>query len=117
MNRRLLNLLTALSLLVCVFLFSVWCYQAWQEWTFFTPFRARGVVVVVHDVSIRQGIPMWLVVAVTAVLPVGRAVAFLRSTWANRHRSGHCRNCGYDLRATPGRCPECGPDKSTEVVN
>jgi hypothetical protein len=57
------------------------------------------------DVSAqRLAIPYWLAAVVTAVLPVARAA---RRLWRTP-LPGHCRRCGYDLRATPGRCPECG---------
>ena len=54
--------------------------------------------------------PFWGLALVTALLPLGRAVIWRRSVVRRRRgrRLGLCPACGYDLRATPGRCPECG---------
>ena len=51
-------------------------------------------------------LPIWPVAVATAVLPA----LWLRLTLRDRRRvkEGLCRTCGYDLRGTLERCPECG---------
>jgi hypothetical protein len=50
--------------------------------------------------------PHWFCALIFAVLPAARIRSILRTRRAKR--AGLCRYCGYDLRATPNRCPECG---------
>ena len=51
-------------------------------------------------------VPHWLIAALPVLLPVVAAVRQQRQR--KRCRLGLCPACGYDLRATPDRCPECG---------
>ena len=50
--------------------------------------------------------PFWALLVVFGVLPAIEWSVFSRKR--RRRASGACVHCGYDLRATPGRCPECG---------
>jgi hypothetical protein len=51
-------------------------------------------------------VPYWFAAVLTLIPPM--VWVWRRRRGAARRRSGACANCGYDLRATPGRCPECG---------
>ena len=56
-----------------------------------------------------------LVVPYWSFLPVFLAAPGFWMLRRRRHRIGHCPRCGYDLRATPDRCPECGCGRDVET--
>ena len=66
---------------------------------------ANGGIISGFTANIRA-IPYWLPTALTT-LPLLLS-ALLRLRDRRRVSAGLCRGCGYDLRATPDRCPECG---------
>ena len=47
-----------------------------------------------------------LLAAVALAWGVAMVKVFKRD--GHRQRNGLCLRCGYDLRQTPDRCPECG---------
>jgi hypothetical protein len=56
-------------------------------------------------------VPSWLPILLFSILPAAQVLARYRRSQLAR-RAGLCRFCGYDLRATPARCPECGQTSS-----
>jgi hypothetical protein len=168
MRRQLLNLLTALSLLLCVAVVGLWVRSRFSAdhvylefpagagggavtryvftqpgvlgygWSIDSDHRGSGQ----WDLSYRESEPSWFHYSrlvpeisewVTLHSPPGtppESVTYTVPSWMlflalaarpaivarrvlSKHRrrgAGVCQSCGYDLRATPGRCPECGSD-------
>ena len=157
MTRRLLNLLTTLSPLLCAaaVVLWAWTYGNWRVgarpgqilvyvaggsdgqaetfvrqslrenreaaggWEFMRKHASTSVAVAGFEwhrgVTPRTGmtfpftllaVPVWPLLPLTLALPAVRL--WLARRDRRRVRGGRCTRFGYDLRGTPGRCPECG---------
>jgi hypothetical protein len=64
----------------------------------FMPFRSGRILM----------LPGWVPIVILLVMPLASLRAWLRKRRrGNRLVDGLCLNCGYDLRASRERCPEC----------
>lgn len=53
---------------------------------------------------VEHGLPLLL----TGIAPAWWLLGVRRRARTRRIAVGRCATCGYDLRGSPGRCPECG---------
>jgi len=63
-------------------------------------------------------VPIWFVMLLCTIFPAIWFRKFLRHRYRLRHNL--CPTCGYDLRASKGKCPECGaaiPEPASNVAS
>jgi hypothetical protein len=78
-----------------------------SRWFPFPPVRFQHLVS--YSLDIRYvAAAYWLLLPLTLVLPAVAVARHRRQRRCHRETNNLCPTCGYDLRSTPYRCPECG---------
>ena len=120
MKRRLFTCVAAVSLVLCVALIVLLIFSLTHDPVVRRLFFGEDLVGGVgsgriwllrqplgnppSELLFSTHIPFWVIG--TAVLPV--LWVLLRRRQRPLRRQGACPTCGYDLRASTARCPECG---------
>src|SRR4051812_21176443 len=63
---------------------------------------------VLSDLSSGLSVPLWAILTLTSAAMVLRRIVVSRDVRLGRRVEAPSPACGYGLRATPDRCPECG---------
>lgn len=100
-----------LNIEACLFRGSLFWEEATESGRNFDRFEIRNTVSPWTSELPRNRIPLFL--PMIAVAAIGPAFTYMlicvrRSRIRRRSLEGRCAKCGYDLRASSVRCPECG---------
>ena len=116
-KRRPFNLLAGVSLVLCLAACTKWWCSHGIILGDQPSSDGKGYVLVTDftgflwsQTTTTPAVHYWAITILTGACPTFVADRYLRRRLLRmrRIRNSCCQNCGYDLRATPDRCPECG---------